>query len=242
MKIIDINTTYGPYTGAKLEITASNLGERLNKSNIFRAVTLSSYGIYHSFRDGNSRTLKHCESIDILMPAATIDPRGYFGQMEILEQIKDSGFKLLRFFPEMQNWSPNHVVFEEILENNNKTLLPIMVTCFRNGIITELYKMAKDIAKFPIILQGVGYENMSEAMCVLRKNQNFMIETSKITVPSSLEYLYSEIGEDRILFGSDACERSGRVARDYINMASLPDNVKEKIFYTNAERILGGIL
>ena len=240
MKIIDINTAYGPYTGVKLEITAFDLSVRLNKSQIFKAVTLSSYGVYHSFRDGNARTLKQCEDIDILIPAATIDPRGYFGQIEIIEQIKESGFKLLRFFPEMQKWDPEHVVFEEILELNNKTLMPIMVTCFKNGIITKLYNVAKDVTRFPIILQGVGYENMSEAVCVLKKSPNFMIETSNITVPSSLEYLYSEIGDERILFGSDACEKSARVAKDFINLASIQDSVKEKIFFNNANRILGG--
>ena len=242
MKIIDINTIYGPYTSAKSEVDVATLEDRLLKSNVYRAVTLSSYGVYHSFRDGNIRTIKQCSDVDILIPAATIDPRGYFEHDNVLEKIKENGFKMIRFFPGLQNWTLDHIVLEEILDCNKSAELPIMVNISNSGDITKLYRMAKDIVKYPVILQGVGFDNLIEAIYVMKNSTNFMIETSSIRLPSSLEYLFNEIGSDRIFFGSDACEKSIRVAIDFVISASLSDDVKEKIFFGNAKRILGDLV
>lgn len=239
MNIIDINTIYGPYTSAKSEVSVTDLEARLIKSDVEKAVTLSSYGIYHSFRDGNARTAKQCKESDILLAAATIDPRGYFGQIDILEKIKEAGFRLLRFFPSKQNWSTRSIVFEDILEKNNSIGLPVMVDVRKSGEISDLYRVAKSIVNYPIILQGVTFDTMAEAIAVMKRADNFLIETSNLTIPSSIEYLYSSIGSDRILFGSDACEKSIRVARDFVLSASIPEVVKDKIFYINAKRVLG---
>ena len=234
MKIIDINTVYGPYTGTD----SGELEQRLAEGGAEKAVTLCSYGIYYSYRDGNARTLKACSGSQLLLPAATVDPRGFFGQKELLPKLKEAGFRLLRFFPDLQEWDAEHLVFEELLALNAEVRLPVMISVTGPGQITRVFRTASRL-DYPVILQGVDHLHLAEAISAVRRSSGFMVETSGLSMPATLELLHSSIGADRILFGSGACERSVSIARDFVLTAHIPDGDKEKIFYANSASLLG---
>ncbi|MBQ9358764.1 MAG: amidohydrolase family protein [Abditibacteriota bacterium] len=238
MKIIDVNTVYGPYTGAAADNDAGALEKRLAEDGVSKAFSLSSYGIYYSYRDGNARTLKACSESPVLLPAATIDPRGWFGQKELLPKLKEAGFGLLRFFPDLQEWEPEHLVFEELLRLNSEVRLPVMISVTAPGQITRVFRIAGRL-EYPVILQGIGYLQLAETISAVRQSRSFMVETSGLSMPATLELLYNCVGPDRILFGSGACERSAGIARDFVLASHIPDEGKEQILYKNSVSVLG---
>ena len=158
--------------------------------------------------------------------------------LALLPKLKESGFRLLRFFPDLQEWDTEHLVFEDLLRLNADVRLPVMISVTAPGQVTRVFLIAGDLG-YPVILQGIGYLQLAETIAAARRSECFMAETSGLSMPATLELLSGSIGADRILFGSGACERSVEIARDFVLSAHIPDGDKEKIFYENSARVLG---
>lgn len=237
MNIIDINTVYGPDGSSNLESTKVKLEDYLQKNGISSAFTLNTYGIYHNYIDGNANTLNDCKDSSNLMPVATLDMRGFFGESSILDNIKASGFKAIKFFPNIQNWQLDNMVFEEVLNMNNITKLPLIINASEFGDITKLNNVLSNF-DYPIILSKVSFTNLSEAICIMKKYSNVLIETSNFKIHFVLDKVIDTVGVDRVVFGSNSLEYLAKVAIDYINSASISDSDKEAIFYSNIKKFI----
>ncbi len=237
-EIIDVNNVFGPWPQVRADMPVERLVGALNAHKVSRSVAISTVGMLHSHMDGNSDTLKQCSGNDQLMPAATIDPRGFFAGGAVAKLV-ERGFKLVRFFPVLQGWELSNSAFGDALEDLAWNNLPAMAEASECGVPSKLIKALAD-RKIKFILEGIMFENMSEAVSVLRRADNIMVETSQLRVPGALRFLVDQVGVERVLFGSGCIRSSLAAALAYVNESELSDEQKEAVLGGNAARLFGG--
>ena len=237
-EIIDCNTVFGPWPAARAEMPVERLIKALDSHSVVKAFALSTIGILHNHGDGNAETIKQCEGKIKLIPTATIDPRGYFGTNGLISKLKDQGFQMMRFFPEIQEWDLDNIVFGDILEENESVGMPFMVQAGGTGTPTRLARNLPN-RNTKILLEGVSFEDMAEAISLLRKHDNLMIETSRMKVPGALRFLVDQISADRVVFGSYCLRNSQGASLSYIMDSELSDENKAKILGANIKELLG---
>lgn len=238
-EIIDANAIFGPWPIVRADMPIERLITAMSNHGVSRALAVSTVGALHNHGDGNAETLKLCSEQPALIPVATIDPRGYFGATGMVEKLKEQGFRLLRFFPELQGWSLDHAAFLDILDEASSANMPIMVQTRNTGNPTV---MARSLNGRPLItiLEGVSFENMAEAVSVMRKNESIITDTRELRVPGALRFLVDQVGADRVVFGSGCLGSSLAAALGYINDAEISDENKAQIFGGNIKRLLTG--
>jgi predicted TIM-barrel fold metal-dependent hydrolase len=239
MEIIDANTMFGPWPRIRANMSLERLQKALELFKVSKVVTLSSAGIFHSYNDGNADTLAMCKGKDKCLPAATIDPRGYFPGMKLISTLVSQGFRLFRFFPNEQGWPLDHAVFEDILDEMEPTSVPVMINAANTGDASALGRMIGG-KQHPLILEGVKFETLAEAVSVMKKHSNIYVETHSIIAPGALRFLYDQVGVDRIIYGSDSPRCSMAGALNYVQESGLSDEDREKVLGSNLKRLLGG--
>lgn len=238
-EIIDTNTVFGPWSIVRADMSVDRLITALKNHGVSKALTISTIGALHSHGDGNAETLRVCNEQDMLIPVATIDPRGYFGPAGMLGKIAEQGFKMFRFFPELQDWEPSHAAFIDILAELDAVGLPVMVQSYKTGYPSALSSSLYG-CKNPFILEGISFENMAEAVSVMKRHENVMVDTHELRVPGALRFLVDQIGADRVVFGSGCLRSSLAAALAYVMDAEIGDENKAKIFSGNMKHLLGG--
>jgi len=238
-EIMDANTVFGPWPLVRADMADDRLVTALAKHGVSKALAISTIGVLHNHGDGNAETLRVCAEKPTLMPVATIDPRGYFGPPGMLAKLAAQGFKMFRFFPMLQEWRLDHAAFCDVLDELESVGLPVMMQAKETGYPTALVKNL-DGHQTTFILEGISFENMAEAVAVMRKHPNVMVDTRELRVPGAVRFLVDQVGADRVVFGSGCLRSSLASSLGYVMDAEIPDDAKQKILAGNIKRILGG--
>ena len=238
-EIIDANTIFGPWPLIRADMPVERLVSALKKHGVSKAFAVSTVGLLHSHGDGNNETLRMCAEEDSLIPVATIDPRGYFGPPGMVARIAEQGFKMFRFFPVLQGWNLDHSTFGDVLAELDSVGLPIMVQARETGHSSVLAGNLFGRSNV-FILEGVSFENMAEAVSVMRKFDNLWVDTRELRVPGALRFLVDQVGSDRVVFGSGCLRSSLAAALAYVMESDVSDEDKAKILSGNMSRLLGG--
>ena len=238
MDYLDINTCFGSLPDRPFDVDAAKLVEILKHEGISQAVTASLAGAFLGPEEGNIETLEACEDYPELLPAATVDPRSYFGRGDMVLKAREHGFVMLRLFNRLQQWpldfSPVEVIFEEAHEAG----LPVMVDATYYGDITRACQLGA-VTSTPVIVVGIGYDKLSEAIVCMTEYADLYVDTSLIVTPDGLKVMCEEVGSERILFGSGAAERYAGSARLTLASSGLPEEEVRGIASQNALKLLG---
>jgi predicted TIM-barrel fold metal-dependent hydrolase len=238
-EIIDANTVFGPWPLVRADMSVERLIAALTNHGVSKSLAISTVGALHNHGDGNAETLRLCADQPMLIPVATIDPRGYFGPPGMPAKLAQQGFKMFRFFPTLQEWSLDHAAFIDVLDELESVGLPVMMQARETGCPTALAK-SLDGHKSTFILEGVWFENMAEAVSVMRKHENVLVDTRELRVPGALRFLVDQVGADRVVFGSGCLRSSLAAALGYVTDAEIPDDAKAKVLSGNIKRLVGG--
>lgn len=238
-EIIDANTIFGPWPLVRADMAVERLAAALKNHGVSRALAISTVGALHNHGDGNAETLRVCQEQPMLIPVATIDPRGYFGPPGTLQKLAEQGFRMFRFFPMLQDWRLDHAAFCDVLDELELLHLPVMVQARESGYPTALMK-SLDGHKSSFILEGISFENMAEVVSVMRKHENVLVDTRELKVPGALRFLVDQVGADRVIFGSGCLRSSLAASLGYVMEAEIVDETKAKILGANIRRLLGG--
>ena len=89
---------------------------------------------------------------------------------------------------------------------------------------------------------GSDYHNAEGCVRVAKACPNTVLEITYTSVTRGLvEYLVSEIGADRVLYGSDLPMRDPAPQLGWVAYANISEEDKKKILYGNIKRLMGGI-
>ncbi len=235
--IIDVNTLFGFWPKRPADISLETLLRLMEEKGITKAFSLSARGIFYSFVEGNQETLAACQEHPQLIPVGTVNPCRWIGCLEEAKRLIDGGIKLFRFFPQYQEWNIGQAPFCKLLDD---VLAPSKVGLMIPGDmgITAIGEMAKQVEN-PVIIEAFRYDRLAEALVVMGEAPNVYIETHLVNSPNFVEVVKSEVGVERMVFGSYAPLAYISAATASIEHAHVSDEEKALIFGGNIRRILG---
>ena len=264
MDILDVNTLFGAYPAQHAESNAEGLSESLTRHGVKRAMTLSTWGVFYNDMAGNQETLAACGQYDgIMYPVGTVNPMTFWDGDEMLKHLSQTSFHMIRFFPHLQGWPIDFAPFARIvktLSECGKPLMersltmprpargwrlwtdggePVMISAIRPGDATAIARILADYPA-PVILEGVGQDNLIEALTILRSHEQFLLETHRLTVPDGLARIRDSVGAQRIVFGSGGPALSAGAALDYVRKSSLSAEEQALVLGGNAAFLLEG--
>jgi hypothetical protein len=237
MDIIDVNTVFGFWPKRKADIALNSLLAVMRERGISRACTLSTRGVFYDFLEGNRETLEATKAHPQLIAAGTVNPCRWIGCLEEAQRLIDVGVRLLRFFPQYQEWTISQAPFRKLVR---EVLAPSEVALMipaEEGF-TAIGDMAAGISN-PVIVESFRYCSLAEAIVVMQEVPNVFIETHLINSPNWVELLKEEVGIDRIIFGSNAPLSYVSAATAQIEYAQVSTEDKALMLGGNLKRVLG---
>ncbi|MDY7011532.1 MAG: amidohydrolase family protein, partial [Planctomycetota bacterium] len=209
----------------------------MEQKSIEKAFTLSARGAFYDFLEGNRETLAACREHPQLLPVGTVNPARWLGCLDEAKRLIGEGVKLLRFFPQYQEWHITEAPFRKLLDDVLAGSGVGLTIPSGEGIST-IGEMAGRVDN-PIIIEGFRYDRLAEALVVMGQRKNVCIESHLINSPNFVELLKAEGFLDRLIFGSNAPLAYIGAAVAPIEAAQVSDEEKKKIFGGNIGRILG---
>ena len=234
--IIDCLTTFGRVPKQGSSTTPLQLRDGLASQGVEKCASLSLRGVYYDSLEGNTETLRASNDFPFIIPAATLDPRRFYGK---LDQGLDLGaFKIMRVFPDVQGWPTDYAPFERILECAQMSGLLVMAPVQDRGNATRLSRAA---AKYglPLIITSVNYSTLSEVLALFHDHEKLHISTDMLNTPDGIELITDEFGPERLIFGSNYPATYFRGPLLAVQRAEIGPGAKRKILWENAARLMG---
>ena len=256
--MIDINAYLGHFAFRHLRHnTPAELLALMDRKGIERAVVSSASAIaYRNAQAGNEELAAQVKPHrDRLIPFAVLNPAyaGWRDDLEICRQ--EFGMKGLRLYPRWHNYRLTDSSCLELVHAATERGFPITIPLrvedrrqqswlvdIPNVPYEEIVALVQAAPKASFILMnGSGYTGSPLG----RKNNglpaNYAIEICLLTavLNNELGRLLSNLGEDRLVFGTGMPFHYPDPAILKLEVLEAPDRVKEKIRRGNAARLLG---
>lgn len=192
------------------------------------------------------------EHPDRLMGFASVDPNKHDLAIRELEfAVKELGMRGLKLHPPTQHFFANDPVHYPLWAKTQELGIPILIHTGHNqsgGRLkyadpTFLDDVALDFPDLKIIMAHFGFPWVNQALSVTWIRRNVYLELSGWSpkyIPNEVWTYARSIFPDRVLFGTDWPVISpGRWLTDFERIP-LPEDVKHRIVYANAHRLLFG--
>lgn len=261
MKVVDINTCFGTVPTRRVEyadtVTAArhfddldilqptfqdidwsleHLQAVMQRHEVNYALTCSIRGKLYDFISGNTETHRVTQTDGRLVPVATIDPRRHFGCLEEIERCLEVGMKVFRFFPQVQGWRVTDLPFLRLCEELALHEAIIMLPAGSWGNQSSVARRLAD-TDLNIIIMGATFAGIAESMS-LADYPNIYWETGAMHPVQAIESMVSEVGADRLLFGSNSPEWSFEAAFNLLQVADIAESDRAAILGGNAIKLL----
>lgn len=236
MSRIDVSTIFGFWPRRRVEMRLEKLLKLMDKHKIDKSLTVCARGMLIDVERGNSETLEAAQKYPKrLIPVATMDPRCGGPVGDIVKKCVDQGFKHIRFFPDIQHWKTDNLVWGDIFEalvNDGRLCLhlPAMMG------LGSIDKIAVDY-RLPVVVHGSRFGHESELAVLFSRRKNVYAEISYMIGVASLDRLAKLGHGDRLLFGSNALLNYTASAVG-VTEAVKDKGLEAKIFAGNAVKLL----
>ncbi|MEN8202252.1 MAG: hypothetical protein ABFS28_06630 [Bacteroidota bacterium] len=239
MEIFDANTLFGFWPKKKADISLESLLSLMDENGISKAMTCSARGIFYDFIEGNSETLEVCKQHPQLNPVGTVNPCRWLGCADELESLINDGIKMIRFFPQFQEWHIGEAHFRKLLDDILSKSGTILMVPAVEGI-TAIGELAKNTDN-PIIIEGCRYDRLAEAIVVMGQSSNIYLETQLINSPNFLELLKAEGCIEKLIYGSSAPLKYIGAAIAPVSYSRITEKEKTMVFSSNLKQLMEDI-
>ena len=246
---IDINGYCGkwPYWKPKYD-GIEDLLRIMDSHHIRRSAICSTRGIFVDWIEGNEETLGLAATYpDRLIPFGTFSPGEFKSDLESLKGQFERGLRGLRLFPQHQLYRLSEEpdvrrAVEISAQAGAPVLIPVrLLMDWRLPMLSvmDIGALAGSFPQVPIILGGVNYGELRDALSVLSKHPNVYLETSCFQLLKGVDCLVDAFGPDRILFGANLPLQSASCQLEKVLVAEISESDRRKILEGNAEELLG---
>jgi predicted TIM-barrel fold metal-dependent hydrolase len=248
MKIFDINAYFGLWPHWEISVTTPvALIALLDQYHIEQAVVASTRGVFLNSEEGNQHTHSLMQTYpERILGFAIVNPRDEKTAVEQVEQAHRDGFAGLRLFPQHHQYRlDDDPYLADILSLAQDLEMPVLVPIrmiLHWGLpqldVRELDGIAQRFPRLRLIIGGVNYGELRDALAVMRRRPLVGFETSCMQMAFGIETLVQKVGAERIYFGSALPLMYPAPAVFKIEKAEISDHDKELIFGLNALHLL----
>jgi predicted TIM-barrel fold metal-dependent hydrolase len=164
---------------------------------------------------------------------------------KLIEQMQAKGVRALKLYPRVFQFPVNDLCLAPLLGALEEAGILLIIDRGQDGHpnveITwdELRWVAETFPKLNILLHGVRWEATRELTPLAVHCPNIHFEFSNYQGNRMLEYWCEKIGHERLLFGTEALNKSLGAARAYVDYSILTTEQRNAIAGGNLARLLG---
>lgn len=185
------------------------------------------------------------EHSDRLIGCAVINPKQVTSVEDTEYALSLPSIKMFEFNPFEHAYYPDTVEnLDEILALINEKHLPVKVftgiSCYGVPQQWEAYMKKFPNIKFIFLHMGC-FDYGYTCIDVVARNENAYVEISNQYELQILRKCINDIEVDKILFGTTYPERLSSSAIKALDMLNLSEEVLDKIYHQNNQKVLGGV-
>jgi len=233
--VIDSHTHIGEFPLFNVKLDANGLISIMNEWHIQKALVSTV---------PNSLTLEAVKKYEgRLYGLVWVNPHEGDKAAELVDEaVAQWGFKGLKMHPLIDAYLPDQEIVLPIMDRVCKHHVPILFHCghppwslpWHFGNLADIYPNAI------IILGHMGHGHIvyiNGALEVAKKHENIMLETSAMPMHSKIKEAVLEIGEHRVMYGSDTPFGHPAFEIKKVEVAGLTEKQLDLVLEQNARRI-----
>lgn len=245
---IDVNACFGywPYWPLP-DHSADYLVALMDRHGIDRAACMSLRGLFISWREGNEETLAAARRFgDRLIATVTISPF-LQGSGDELRRLVDAGARAVRIYPSFHNYSLDSEFVDNICTTATDCRIPVVVPTrpmmnwrFKTLAIESIGSLAERHPATTFLISGPNYLVEYQALIkMMHRCTNVVYEISCLQGFETVANLVSQVGADRVLFGTGAVLHYPACNVSKLDHAGLAPEQRAAVESGNAARLLG---
>lgn len=244
MKVIDVHAHYGKWFFPIEADSVDAILKMMEKNGIEKTILSSSLAVIYDFHEGNARLAEAIKDCPELYAYLFLNPnyiRESLFEMDkyLSENPKFLGLKLYSdgYIDQPLN-CPGHRKFLEALQKKYPHNSVVLFHCYSYSSALQLLELAKKFPAINFIMGHMGGGEWKKAIGVVKQVNNIYLEPcSSILVQGKIEESASEVGAEKIMFGSDMSLLNPSWILGMIESAQISDEKKTLILYGNAARL-----
>jgi predicted TIM-barrel fold metal-dependent hydrolase len=232
--ITDADTVFGFWPGRRVDISLERLLGLMAHYGIDRACVCSARGVCYDYEEGNAETVEVTQRHSNLIPVMTIDPRRHLGCVEEIRRRVNEGFRLFRLYPDYQGWSLNSPSARRVIDLLQDAGAILML----GGSADLTIPIVRDL-RIPVILTGAHFYQLADVLAYSNELPHVHLTTRFLIGPGAVKTFVSNVGHERLLFGSHAPLAYLASALRMIESTILTPEQRAAIMGGNLERLMG---
>jgi len=246
MKIIDIHGHLGKWCYPQAHVTAAEAVVRLRELGIARLLVSSGKAILYDFREGNRLLAGEIAPHSELLGYITLNLNYPKESEQDLDTYRDHpkfvGAKIHPLYARQKVSSPGgHYLARAVAERG----LPLLIHTYSAALESpwNVVPLAKANRGLTIIMAHLGGDMWWEGIAAAKEAPNLHADMSATwTDAEKVTTAVTELGAERLLFGSDYTLFDASHALGMLEDADLTPDQRELVMHGNAERIFGARL
>ncbi len=227
--------------------TVEDLLEDMQRCHIDAALVYTHHAKEVDPQRGNDLTLEYCRQQTCLYPCWIALPHhatDFPPPEQLLEQMEQNQVRALKLFPRQFKFQVDRDTVGPLLSRIESAGLLLLIDAGVHGAFCqiswqELAWIGEHFPRCNVLLQSIRWESTRQLLPLLKRYKNFYIEFSGYQGNRMVEFWCQEIGAERLLFGSQAVQKSMGAARAYIDYAEISESQRRAIAGENLNRLLG---
>lgn len=240
--LVDVNTCYGPVHGRLRGSPLAELVSERRRHGVYISLARSLLAISADEEIGNRDAfLSASDPANGIRPVAVVWPRGGRNAARVVKAAREGGAVACwlqdPWFP-LADSSALTDALAEIARFGRPLFVPVETG--QGGVAginaTTIGRLTSDLG-IAVILVGVGYRQISEAIAAARQFPHLHFDTSRLAQWRGVETLTQEIGAARVLFGSGGPRGAAASGINSVLLADIDAGDKREILAGNAVRL-----
>jgi predicted TIM-barrel fold metal-dependent hydrolase len=236
--ILDYETYWNPEGGGNLERLVQLFDEA---SEDYRAVLFPPSHYIHPMNRELHEAIDSFPQRERFIPCAYINPNLYDAVEQLETAVESYGFKGIKLMPTIHRFNVDSEVTRPVMEKARDLGVPVTIHSSGEGGYPQLIsKLAGEYPEVPIIMDHSGYRYFrGEAIEAGKANENVNFGLSLVAEPSYIDLIASEVGADRLIFGSNAVGGIPKIGLMVFEYTNLTEDEKKLAKGKNLARLLG---
>lgn len=240
MKKIDAHAHIGKFGGwAKVEIDADNLIKQMDTYEIEKTILCSTGST------DNEETLKACKKYaDRFLGLVFTNPcEGQSAIDKIYHYVQKEDFRGIKLHPLQHAYVADDELLDPIMQTAEALKLPVFIHCGHPpySLPWSIALLAERFPNVKVVMIHMGHGHgvyIDASLKMAKRYSNLYLEMSGMPMNSKIKQAYDEVGNDRIMFGTDAPFHHPTIEMQKVFTSGLDEKGMEAVFYHNAAKLM----
>ena len=206
----------------------------------YRAVLFPPSGTVRPMNREMHEALGDFPQRDRFIPCAYVNPNLPDAVSVLETAVRDYGFKGMKLMPTIHRYNVDCVVTHPVMEKAGELGVPVTIHSSGEGGYPRLIgRLADSFPDVPLIMDHSGYRYFQrEALEAGREHENIYFGLSLVAEPRYIDTIASQIGAERLIYGSNASGGIPRIGLMVYDYTSLTEDQKALALGKNLARLL----